>query len=146
MSSLPIKVFESGATAVPAGTPNGGWVSGNPAGMVDGATLDVVFDLGSRWDEYSAGQVTFASAAAGGSFSAIQVYASDTAVANTARRLRSTSDPAVLSSISGTAPTGNAVSVHTRPMGRFIVVRVTNTATFGAQLASAKIVVAVYES
>lgn len=132
----PVLVMETGINQVPGGA-QAGWVSGNPAGLADGATATVVFDLGPQWDQYPVIGLSVQPVGATG-FSAVQAFGSDTTAVNSARRLTggfsaSGAPSALLASI---LSADGASSIALRPMGRYVVVQMTNTAAGGAMGAS----------
>ena len=139
----PVLVMETGINQVPGGA-QAGWVSGNPAGLADGAIATVVFDLGPEWDQYPvAGLSVFAVGAT--SLSAVTVHGSDTTVSNSSRRLTGGFTPsASFSQIFATLNSVNGCqSIVIRPMGRYLIVQMTNTAAGGAMGAS-KVTLAAY--
>lgn len=142
----PIFVIETDVNPVTAGGLNPGWISGTPALLADGATVDVLFDLGPLWQQYTLLQVGVVSQTAT-SLSAIQAYSSDTPSKNPNRRLRSASEATNIATSFFTVTTsGGSQQFYTRVMGRYFVLAVTNTAAGGAQGAGAKVTVAGYPS
>lgn len=142
----PVVVMETDANPVSAGGGVAGWVSGSPAALADGAGATVVFDLGPDWQQYVVAQIVVLSTAAGGSLSAIQDYGSDTPGITSARRMKEAlaagSTTTFLTVTSAVGPQAHYV----RPIGRYVVMSMTNTATFGAQGAGAKVTLAAYPS
>lgn len=139
----PVLVMETGVNPVPGGT-TAGWVSGNPSGLADGAIANCVFDLGPEWDQYPYVLVALQPVGAT-SFSAVTVSGSDTPANNYARRLPpGTTSAGVFNTFFATAISASGgVSATVRPIGRYVVVNVTNTAGSGAMGAS-KITLAAY--
>ena len=138
----PVLVMETGANPVVGGGPAAGWVSGNPAGLADGATSSAVFDLGPEWDQYPILQIIINPVGAT-SFTGVQIFGSDTPSYLSRRRLRSidaTGDFATFFNTVATAGGPQATSL--RPAGRYITVIATNTAGSGAMGASAVTLVA----
>ena len=139
----PVLVMETGVNQVPGGT-QAGWVSGNPAGLGDGASVNVAFDLGPDWDQYPVIGLSVQPVGAI-SLSAVSASGSDTATFNFARRLGGAftpgASPATMYATITTA-TGSAV-IALRPMGRYVIVSMVNTAAGGAMGAS-KVVLAAY--
>ena len=141
--TIQIQLMHTGQNPVsPGASYDGGFVSGNPASLADGAQVTAVFDLGNNWDQWPVAQVSISPVGAT-SFTAIALYGSDTVTLDSARRLRSDAT-AGFSGLTGTITTsGGAQAALVRPMGRFLFVQATNTAAGGAMGAS-KITVALY--
>ena len=139
----PVLVMETGVNQVPGGT-QAGWVSGNPAGLGDGASVNVAFDLGPDWDQYPVIGLSVQPVGAI-SLSAVSASGSDTATFNFARRLAGAFTPgAAFSVLSATLTTiGGSAFIALRPMGRYVIVSMVNTAAGGAMGAS-KVVLAAY--
>lgn len=139
----PVLVMETGVNQVPGGT-QAGWVSGNPAGLADGASVNVVFDLGPDWDQYPVIGLSVQPVGAT-SLSAISASGSDTVAFNFARRLAGAFTPgASPSTLYATITTGaGSAVIALRPMGRYVIVSMTNTAAGGVMGAS-KAVLATY--
>lgn len=139
----PVRVMESGVNQVPGGA-LAGWVSGNPAGMGDGATVSVVFDLGPDWDQYPVIGLSVQPVGAI-SLSAVGATGSDTPVNNSARRLSGAyTAGAAFSVLSATLTTiGGSAFIALMAMGRYVIVSLTNTAGGGVMGAS-KVTLAAY--
>ena len=137
----PVLVMETGINQVPGGA-QAGWVSGNPSGLADGASVTIVFDLGPDWDQYTTVALTVRPQG-GTSLSSIQCTGNDTAVFTPYRRLKE----ALASGTGNTSFTINTSSdglqFYIRPMGRYVMVNTTNTAGGGAMGAS-KVTLAAY--
>lgn len=148
--ALPVIVAETDVGAVgSAATSSGGWVSGTPASLADGASATVIFDMGINWRHYGTVALSILSTTAT-SLSDIQVISADTAAlpSPVTKRLKELNTPT-----SGTALAGSLYVVTTangsqsglfRPMGRYVIVRCTNTAAGGVQGAGSKICFAAY--
>lgn len=144
MYKLPILVMETGVNAVTAGGNTAGWVSGNPASQAATTAITVIFDLGPQWLQYPTLVISLFPSGASSSFETVTFTGSDTAAANTARRLVQFGASTVTSAYLASAPTtGGAVGVMTRPMGRFVTVGFSINAT-NATDANAKVVLAAY--
>ena len=141
--AAPIIVMETDVGAVTAGGITHGWVSGTPANLADGATVDVLFDLGPLWQQYTQVQLSILSATAT-SLSSIQASSSDTTTKNTLRRLRTIDSTAVGTMFATITTVQGPQQVFVRPMGRYLFVTLTNTAAGGAQGATSKVVAAAY--
>ena len=132
----PVLVLETGANPVVGGGP-AGWVSGNPSGLADGATINAVFDLGPEWDQYPIiGLIVQPVGAA--SLSAVTPVGSDTPAYNSGRRLTAAYTSASnFSQVFATLVSANgATTIYVRPAGRYVVIAMTNTAGSGAMGAS----------
>lgn len=137
----PVLVMETGVNPVVGGGP-AGWVSGNPSGLADGATVTVIFDLGPEWDQYPTLQLIVYPVGAA-SFTALQVLGSDTSAYIIRRRLRPLNNTGDFATFYNTVPTaGGPAAAYLRPAGRYITVIATNTAGSGAMGASACTLVA----
>jgi hypothetical protein len=140
----PIFVIETDVNPVAAGGLNPGWISGTPANLADGASADVLFDLGPLWLQYTLLQIVVLSVTAT-SLSAIQASSSDNTTRVAGRRVRTTSDTTPFATTFFTVTTsGGAQACFIRPMGRYLFLQVTNTAAGGAQGALAKVTVSGY--
>lgn len=139
----PIIVMETDVGAVTAGGLNHGWVSGTPANLADGATVDVLFDLGPLWQQYAEVQMSINSSTAT-SLSSVQASSSDTTTKNTLRRLRTIDSTPVSTMFATISTVTGPQQVFLRPMGRYLFVTLTNTAAGGAQGATSKVAAAAY--
>jgi hypothetical protein len=139
----PVLVLETDVNPVVAGGRSAGWVTGTPALLADGASVNIIFDLGPDWDQYVI--AAFNVRPQGGqSLSGIQCTGSNTVVPDTTRRLKEVGAgaPSNTNLTISTASDGN--QFYVRPCGRFLTVTVTNTATFGAQTAASKVVATIF--
>lgn len=139
----PILIFESGVGAVAAGSYGGGWVSGNPASLAASSNVNVVFDLGARWDERPVLHVV-ATNAGPGTPMAVTLKSSDTTTASAARALRDNVGSAlrpIADSVTAVQTTG---SYLVRPLGRYLIVNVANGDASNAFSAAAKVVVGAF--
>ena len=143
MNSLGTIILETNVNPVLGGGTTPGWISGSPASLADGASVDCIFDLGPRWNEIDQIQVSIFSSVAT-SLSSIQFYSGDSTVVNTNRRLkdRNSIGPSTVFATVTTAQGPQQFGVM--PMGRYFVARMTNTAAGGAQGATSKVTLALY--
>ena len=134
----PVLVMETGINQVPGGA-QAGWVSGNPAGLADGASVTggVVFDLGPDWDQYPVVGLTMLPVGATG-FSGVSPTGSDSTANNAGRRLTGAfTSGATFSQVFATMNSANgSVTIALRPIGRYVIVTMTNTAAGGVMGAS----------
>lgn len=143
-NARPNRVFQTGAAPVAAGQ-SGGWVSGTPANLIDGATVDVVFDLGPDWAMYTLVQLVYVSTAAT-SLDPVRPTFADTPVFNAARAPKDVATPGLgAASYQVTSAGGPQSSMH-RIMGRYCVVRMTNTAAGGVQGAGSSVALAMFDN
>lgn len=135
--------METGVNPVVGGGP-AGWVSGNPAGLADGASVSCLFDLGPEWDQYLTVMLMFRPVGAT-SLSGVLATGRDDPVAatNVNRYLRDDAlgTATILYATVQSANAGGVARVH--PAGRYLVVTCINTAGSGAMGAS-KITLAAY--
>lgn len=141
----PIKVFETGVAAVTAGLAGpGGWVSGNPASLALSASVDCLFDLGLDWSQYNKVAVSVLSVAPSSGFSGVQVSSSNTTSFNNSRMLNEV-DGATFGQLNAAITTsGLGVTACVKPMGRYLIVRLTNADAANAQGATAKVTVGAF--
>lgn len=141
-SRPPVLIMETGAGQVAAGA-GPGWVSGNPAGLPAATSLEICFDLGSEWAQYTVAQVLVYVAGPSSGFSAVQVYGGDTTANLGARRL----PPAYATNFGTTyqtVPSTGMQGVCVRPVGRYVFVTVYNQDASNAAGASSRITLAAY--
>ena len=140
----PVLLMQTGVNAVAAGGPAAGWVSGTPANLADGATETTVFDLGPQWERYVLVQIIVYSTVAT-SLDTIYVTGSDTPAHNWARRLKELSHAATSVALGSATYVVTAIGAGLfRPMGRYVVLRYTNTAAGGAQGSASAVNLAAY--
>lgn len=144
MLSLPVLLMETDAKPVTAGGKFAGWVSGTPAALADGASVTggVVFDLGPDWDQYASIMLSVQPVGAT-SLSAVAASGSDSAVVNLSRRLNSPASVSFNDAYATITTAGGGSSVPLRPMGRFVIVSMTNTA-LGGVMGDSKVTLAAY--
>jgi len=139
----PLKIFETGVSAVAAGTANGGWVSGNPASLAASANVTALFDLGQDWHQYSHVLVSVLSSAPASGLTLNRITGSDTNTENLKRTLRG-ADGAGFGAVTNVSvpAAGGALTGIVHPMGRYVFVTVTNADATNAQGATTAITIA----
>jgi hypothetical protein len=144
--TFPVRIFETGVNAVSAGTPGGGWVSGNPASLAASASVTCIFDLGQDWHQFVAVAIGILLSGTSTGFNAVRVSSSDTSTINPARRLKDISQ-AGINQLNATVTTSEgAHQVNVRPVGRYLFVALTNADATNAQDANARVTIAAYPS
>ncbi|MGM9480297.1 hypothetical protein ACS5PN_03795 [Roseateles sp. NT4] len=105
-------------------------MSGSPASLAAGASVDCVFDLGPDWRQYTLVCVTVTSTAPAAQFASVFMVGSDTTANNSSRRLGPAFSNAAGSWFVTTFTSASgAAEMHTRPKGRYLLVRINNEAT-----------------
>lgn len=145
MAGLQTVVYETGVSAIGAGGPTGGWVSGDVASLAASATVICLFDLGPEWRKYDRLTVTVLPVAPSSGFSNVDTCFSDTTTRNSARRPPSIGISAATYSTNFTSSLTTAVGTvgNVLPiMGRYVHVQLTNADGVNALGATAKVIVA----
>lgn len=141
---FPMKIFETGVSAVSAGTAAGGWVSGNPASLAASASVTALFDLGQDWNQYSHVVIAINPSGPSSGLTVTGITGSDTSTANTRRPLRG-ADGAGFGAITAlSVPTaGGPLAGIVHPLGRYMHVTVANADAVNAQGATTSITIGV---
>lgn len=141
-----VQVAETDVAAVTAGGSEFGWVSGSPANLAVNVQAIVIFDLGPLWFRYTVVALSIRpSTVAADSLKNIFILGNDTPAASGGAALR---DVCATSAIRFFASCGNSTEINpiVRPMGRYVLIGITNGDPLNAQLANAKITLAAYPS
>lgn len=138
----PMKILQTGVSAVAAGTEAGGWVSGNPASLAASASVTALFDLGQDWHQYSHVQVAVAPSGPSSGLTITGITGSDTSTANTRRPLRGADGAGFGAITSVSVPTaGGPLAGIMHPMGRYMHITVANADGANAQGATTAITI-----
>jgi hypothetical protein len=139
----PLKILETGVSAVTAGLAPGGWASGNPASLAASGSVTALFDLGQDWHQYSHVVISVASSGPSSGLTINRITGSDTSTENLRRPVRG-ADGAGFGAVSAVSVTtaAGALSGIVHPMGRYLFVTVTNADGANAQGATSGITIA----
>lgn len=146
INTNPTLFMETGVAAVAAvASPTPGWVSGNPASLALSASVNCIFDLGPKWDQYSIVNVGISPVGPSSGFSNISIASSATAALDSSRRLGYAFAAAAGNVLIASATVAaGAIQAVVRPLGRYLVVSVTNADGVNALGATAKVAVGAY--
>ena len=135
----PTLVMETDVAQV-AGGGRAGWVSGSPSGLAAATSVTVIFDLGPEWDQYGLVDLAFFPVAPSSGFSNVSAAGSDTAALNSARKLQLVASTALGNLFSASLlSTNGALGATARPMGRYVILLLTNADATNALGASSKV-------
>lgn len=138
-------VFTSGSNAVTGGADSAGWVSGDIASLAASATVDVIFDLGPKWQHINWVMVSITPVTPSSGLSAVMMSGSDTAAFNATRRLQAVNSLSFgVISAALTSANGSQM-LPVKPFGRFFIIRATNADASNAQGATAHATIATYQ-
>jgi hypothetical protein len=124
--NVPSIVMVTGANAVAGGIDGPGWMSGDLASLGAAASADMLFDLGRDWEQYHYAQISFSLAGPSSGLTAITALGNMTKSLTVGSRLVKNYSAvfAALNEVLTTAAGPSGIVV--RPMGRFLIVKVTN--------------------
>lgn len=126
--AVDVLVMESGSNQIIPNITFYGWVSGNLANLQPSTQVDIIFDLGPLWNQYNLLQLSFHITQSIG-INHVHISGNDIQSFNTKRRLCVLSDsnfPEIYDDL--TISTGTK-SAYFKPMGRFVIIRATNSDT-----------------
>ena len=145
VTRTPVMLFESGVNAVPGGGV-AGWVSGDIASLAASATVNVVFDLGPEWRQYSYLELTVIPVAPSSGLNPVQFFASDSVAPNSARRRGSPFATGGTTYFVNLATGPGTQTMAMRPAGRYLICKATNADAANAQGATARVTLAAFPS
>lgn len=126
----PVLAMAAGGVAVAAGGSVAGWVSGNPANLAAGATVDVIFDLGPDWDQYGLFGILMSSKAPATQYTSVQISSGPAPVYDDTLRVNYANSTGLNAAYITSATTANgAMEGLFRSKGRYVGVRFQNEAT-----------------
>lgn len=143
---IPVQIAETDADAVIAGGDHFGWVSGSISGLLAGQAATVVFDLGPLWFRYIIAAFCIQPQLPSTGLSAIQCSGSDIPAHSSSRRLKAVESSSPNTLYAGVTSAAGPQQVIVRPIGRYLIILVTNADPLNAQGTGAKITLAVYPS
>lgn len=143
IKDLPIQVFETDVNPVVAGG-DGGWISGTPSSLAASATVLCLFDLGPNWRQYPFLQVAVFPSGPSTGMNNIWIGCSDTPTIGTTRRLNYASHAGIQQIYVTQNSSNGCGTFHSRPMGRYVGVSITNADATNPLGASAKVTIAAY--
>lgn len=143
-NNLPVLTMKSGIGAVSSPLIPG-WVSGDIASLAALGSVNVIFNLGSNWDQYNYLQVAVAVIGPSTGLSAVQVFGSTTpGIDATSPRLGPIYSVAYTPLSAAITVAGGVASAIFRPMGQYVAVSATNADGVSATGAASKITLGAY--
>lgn len=146
-TKLPTFLAETDKNQISAGGSTPGWVGGTTANLAASSQVNIVFDLGQDWDQYSVIAANAFSQAPSVSGLTVLWRSSDTtSLVGVTRALRDMANT-TMRPISDTFTTAQAVgSYFLKPMGRYLIAQVTNADATNAQGAGSKVTIAAFSA
>jgi hypothetical protein len=143
-----VMLMETDVLAVAPGGSMPGWVAGTPAGLAALGVVNCMFDLGPNWRDYPILQVVISPVGPSSGFNPVVMSSRDDAVAaaNVHRRLGQIAANVVSGNVISAALTtaSGSAGFMVRPMGRFLVITLTNADALSALGVTAKVTVVGY--
>lgn len=133
-------VYQTGQNAVPGGGDYGGWVSGDPSSLAPSAQVDCVFDLGPAWRRINFVGICVSPTGTSSGITCVP-SGNDTATYSSARRLNASSANASGGLVT---MTGTAFNWNVKPMGRYLILRITNSDATNPQGAGTNATICTY--